>query len=83
MIEQTDRGLRELTLAIANKHYLSVEDEFMKASRKQAKKLLDMELNEEEELLLGVAYKIGFSDAMHLFIEDDDRDESAIEEGSR
>lgn len=83
MIEQKDRGLRDLTIAMANIHYSSVEDEFMKASRKQAKKLLDMELNEEEELMLRAAYKIGFADAMYLFIDGDDRDESAIEEGSR
>ena len=91
MIEQTDRqtdrqmdrGLRDLTIVIANKHYSSVEDEFMPATRKQAKEIFDMELTEEEELMLGAAYKIGFADAMYLFFDGDDRDESAIEEGSR
>ena len=77
---KTDREIRDISLEIANKQYSNVKDKFMKATRKQAKKLLDMELTDKEELMLGIAYKIGFADAVAICIDHGDQDESATEE---
>lgn len=74
-VEQSEKEIRDFCKVIANKFYSGVKDNFLKATRDQAKELLDLDLTDKEEILVESAYKIGFTDAMYLNIDWGDDDE--------
>lgn len=85
-----DREKRHDSLLVASIFYQAAKDNFMKAAKEQAKERLSTEIDEGMESLLGAAYKIGFADAIDYFTDEEavsidlgEKDESAVEEGSR
>lgn len=74
--DRVDRDLRDLFLLYADIHYSKIKDNFISAAKKMAKEKYSIVLDPQLEMLLKAAYQIGFADAMYLYINRDDHDES-------